>query len=58
MKNRTLGYSFIQSFFWMCYAAMMGFASMYLLQSETSVFPSIYPWETRKFMCISEFEQQ
>lgn len=33
MKNRTLGYSLIQSFFWMCYAAMMGFASMYLLQS-------------------------
>lgn len=33
MKNRTLGYAFIQSFFWMCYAAVMGFASMYLLQS-------------------------
>ena len=33
MKNRTIGYASIQTFFWMCYAAIMGFASMYLLQS-------------------------
>ena len=33
VKNRTFGYAAIQSFFWMCYAAMMGFASMYLLQA-------------------------
>lgn len=33
MKNRTLGYALIQSFFWVCYAAIMGFVSMYLLQA-------------------------
>lgn len=33
MKNRTIGYASIQTFFWMCYAAIMGFASMYLLQT-------------------------
>ncbi len=33
MKNRTLGYALIQSFFWVCYAAVMGFVSMYLLQA-------------------------
>lgn len=33
MKNRTLGFAAIQSFFWVCYAAIMGFASMYLLQA-------------------------
>ena len=32
-KNKTIGYAAIQSFFWVCYAAMMGFASMYLLQA-------------------------
>ena len=35
-SNRTLGYSSIQCFFWMCYAAIMGFASMYLLQAGFS----------------------
>lgn len=35
-NNRTLGYASIQCFFWMCYAAMMGFASMYLLQAGFS----------------------
>ena len=33
MKNRTLGYASIQTFFWVCYAAIMGFSSMYLLQA-------------------------
>ncbi len=33
IKNRTFGYAAIQSFFWTCYAAIMGFASMYLLQA-------------------------
>ncbi len=33
MKNRTAGYALIQSFFWVCYAAIMGFVSMYLLQA-------------------------
>lgn len=33
IKNRTVGYSAIQSFFWMCYASIMGFVSMYLLQA-------------------------
>ena len=36
IKNRTVGYAAIQSFFWMCYAAIMGFASMYLLQAGFS----------------------
>ena len=31
MKNRTFGYASIQTFFWMCYASVMGFASMFLL---------------------------
>lgn len=31
MKNRTVVYSGIQGFFWMCYAAIMGYASVYLL---------------------------
>ena len=35
-NNRTLGYSSIQCFFWMCYAAIMGFASMFLLQAGFS----------------------
>ncbi len=33
IKNRTAGYAAIQSFFWMCYASIMGFVSMYLLQA-------------------------
>lgn len=33
IKNRTAGYAAIQSFFWMCYASVMGFVSMYLLQA-------------------------
>lgn len=33
MKNRTVGYASIQTFFWVCYASIMGFASMYLLQA-------------------------
>lgn len=33
IKNRTLGFSAIQTFFWMCYAAILGFASMYLLEA-------------------------
>ena len=33
IKNRTVGYAAIQGFFWMCYAAIMGCASMYLLQA-------------------------
>ena len=33
MKNRTFGYASIQTFFWMCYASVMGFASMYLLNA-------------------------
>lgn len=32
-KNRTLSYACIQAFFWMCYAAVMGFVSMYLLDA-------------------------
>lgn len=31
IKNRTLGYSAIQGFFWMGYASIMGFASVFLL---------------------------
>lgn len=31
IQNRTVGYSAIQGFFWMCYAAIMGFVSVYLL---------------------------
>lgn len=33
IKSRTTRYAAIQSFFWMCYAAIMGFVSMYLLQA-------------------------
>lgn len=32
-KNLTPGYSFIQGFFWMSFAAIMGFSSLYLLES-------------------------
>lgn len=31
MKNRTVIYSGIQGFFWMCYASIMGYVSLYLL---------------------------
>ena len=31
IKNRTLGYSAIQGFFWMGYASIQGFASLFLL---------------------------
>lgn len=31
IKNRTLGYSAIQGFYWMGYASIMGFASVFLL---------------------------
>ena len=33
VKSRTTRYAAIQSFFWMCYASIMGFVSMYLLQA-------------------------
>ena len=33
IKNRTAGYSAIQSFFWMGYAGIMGFVSLYLLHA-------------------------
>lgn len=33
IKNRTVGYSAIQGFFWMGYAAIIGFSSVYLLQA-------------------------
>lgn len=33
LKNRTVGYACIQGFFWMCYAVIMGFVSMYLLDA-------------------------
>lgn len=33
IKNRTLGYSAIQGFFWMGYASIMGFASVFLLNA-------------------------
>lgn len=32
-NNRTFGYACIQGFFWMCYASVMGFASVYLLDA-------------------------
>lgn len=36
LKNRTFAYACIQGFFWMCYAAIMGFVSMYLLDAGCS----------------------
>lgn len=33
IKNRTVGYACIQGLFWMCYAVIMGFVSMYLLDA-------------------------
>lgn len=34
--NLTLRYSFIQGFYWMNFSAIMGFASLYLLDSGFS----------------------
>lgn len=34
IQNRTVGYAAIQGFFWMCYAAIMGFVSVYLLDRD------------------------
>lgn len=31
IKNRTVGYSAVQGFFWTGYAGIMGYTSMYLL---------------------------
>lgn len=36
IKNRTVGYSAVQGFFWTGYAGIMGFCSVYLLYAGFS----------------------
>lgn len=35
-KSVTVGYAFLQGFFWMSFAAIMGFSSLYLLDAGFS----------------------